>query len=109
MNREMKILHMSALMKATDLLIATTANPSTQQVRNCGPQPQVVASLTSNYSETRQSTGIGDNTPIEVYAFLSTGSWAIMMTRAGGLTCLIASGQSYETLVEAPPNSDSEA
>ena len=110
MNREMKMLHMSALMKATGLLIATTANPSAQQVRNCGPQPQVVASLTSNYGETRQSIGIGDNNSlIEVYAFLSTGSWAIMMTRAGGLTCLIASGQSYETLVEAPPNSDSEA
>ena len=110
MNREMKMLHMSALMMATGLLIATTANAAAQQVRNCGPRPQVVERLTSNYGETRQSIGLGaNNSLIEVYASPSTGSWTITMTRADGLTCLIASGQSYETLVEALPNSDSEA
>ena len=110
MNREMKMLHMSALMMAKGLLIATTTHACTQQMLNCGPRPQVVERLTTNYGETRQSIVLGaNNSLIEDYASHSTGTWTITMTRADELTCLIASGQSYETLVEALPGSDSEA
>ena len=69
MNYGMKMFHMSALMMATGLLIAIIANASAQQVRNCGPRPQVVKHLTTNYGETRQSIGLGaNNSLIEVYA-----------------------------------------
>jgi len=61
MNRGMKMLHMSALVMATGLSIATTANASAQQVRNCGPRPQVLERLKSNCGETRQSIGLGAN------------------------------------------------
>ena len=110
MNQKVKMLHLTALVMATGLYLVTAAHAAAQQIRNCGSRPQVVERLTSTYGETRQSVGMGaNNSLIEVFASSETGTWTITMTRADGVTCLIASGQSYETLVEALPSDDSEA
>ncbi|MCB1343639.1 MAG: hypothetical protein KDK24_21735 [Pseudooceanicola sp.] len=44
---------------------------------------------------------------LEVFASAETGTWTITLTAPNGQTCLIASGQSFETLAETlPPNED---
>ena len=64
----------------------------------CGPRTNVMASLKDNYSETPVSIGLANNgTVIEVFAS-KAGSFTIVMTRPGGLSCLIATGQNWETL-----------
>lgn len=84
------------------------SNVSAQSVRNCGPRDAVLARLAEGYSETRQSIGLGaNNTVVEVFASDATGSWTILVTAAGGMTCLVASGQSFERVTEAlPPAGD---
>ncbi|MFY0680984.1 MAG: hypothetical protein JXR13_10455 [Thalassovita sp.] len=70
----------------------------------CGPRDVVVAALSADYGETRQSIGLGSNNMVlEVFASLASGSWTVTMTTPDGLTCLVASGQAFETLVEALP------
>lgn len=86
------------------------AGSASAQSRNCATHAVVVERLASGYGETRQSIGMGaDNSVVEVFASLETGTWTITMTRAGGPTCLVASGQAFQVLAEALPNTDSGA
>jgi hypothetical protein len=89
------------------ILFASTASA---QSRNCADHAMVVERLASGYGETRQSIGLGaDNTVVEVFASLDTGTWTITVTQAGGPTCLVASGAAFQALTEAFPNTDSGA
>jgi hypothetical protein len=89
------------------ILFASTASA---QSRNCADHAMVVERLASGYGETRQSIGLGaDNTVVEVFASLDTGTWTITVTQAGGPTCLVASGATFQALAEALPNTDSGA
>ncbi|WP_281984558.1 hypothetical protein [Thalassorhabdomicrobium marinisediminis] len=74
---------------------------------NCADHDRVVERLAAGYGETRQSIGLGaDNTVVEVFASLDTGTWTITVTRPGGPTCLVASGGAFQVLAEGLPNTD---
>lgn len=81
---------------------------SAQQNRNCAPREAVVERLANTYGESRQSIGLGEQgMVIETFASSDTGTWTITVTTPNGLTCLVASGQSWEELAEAlPPQGD---
>lgn len=90
-------------------LLVLFSTPLRAQVsRNCAPHTAVVERLVTGYGETRQAIGLGaQGTVVEIFASLETGSWTITVTNPGGLTCLVASGQSFESLAEAlPPKGD---
>ncbi len=88
-------------------LMATTA---TAQSGNCAPHALVVERLAAGYGESRQSIGVGsNNTVVEVFASLETGTWSITVTQPGGPTCLVASGEAFQVLAEGLPNTDSGA
>ncbi|MEM9967575.1 MAG: hypothetical protein AAF755_05685 [Pseudomonadota bacterium] len=94
----------------TSLLLTTTGSVEAQQWRNCAPRDVVLTRLAESYGETRQSVGLGaNNAVIEVFASEATGSWTITVTTPNGLTCLVASGQAFEEVVEALPTQDSDA
>ena len=91
-------------------LMVLAAQQAYAQQRNCAPRQVVLDRLTSKYGETRQSIGVASNNAlVEVFAAQDTGSWTITVTMPTGLTCLVASGQSYEALVEALPSSGDDA
>ena len=84
------------------LLCATVAFG--QSARNCGPRDNVLSTLGDRYGETRQSIGLGASGQVmEVFASLETGTWTITLTLPNGVTCLMASGQSFEALGEELP------
>ncbi|TNF22190.1 MAG: hypothetical protein EP318_04695 [Rhodobacteraceae bacterium] len=81
-----------------------------QTLRHCAPRAAVVERLAQSYGETRQSIGLGgNNAVVEVFASQATGSWTITVTMADGTTCLLASGQAFETMAEPLPASGEEA
>ena len=95
-----------ALTCATTLL----ASGATAQTRNCAEHAMVVERLAAGYGESRQSIGIAaDNTVVEMFASLETGTWTIVVTQPGGPTCLVASGEAFQVLAEALPNTDNGA
>ena len=70
---------------------------------NCAPREAVVERLGAKYGESRQSIGLGsNNSVVEVFALTETGTWTIVVTTPAGLTCLVAAGQAFEALAEAP-------
>jgi hypothetical protein len=54
--------------------------------------------------------GLGaNNAVVEVFASAETGTWTITVTSVQGLTCLVASGQAFETLAEVLPAEGNDA
>lgn len=89
---------MSPLLAAALLAAPLSAEA---QGQNCGNRDVVVERLTTKYGESRQSIGMAPaGRVVEVYASLETGTWTITVTMPNGLTCLVASGQSFEDLDE---------
>ncbi|WP_223426490.1 hypothetical protein [Tateyamaria pelophila] len=103
-------LNKAALATAAVVTLATAQTALAQQTRNCGPRELVVTRLAEGYGETRQSMGLGaNNAVIEVFASDESGTWTILVTSPNGTTCLVASGQAFETLAEALPAKGSDA
>ena len=74
--------------------------------QNCAPRQIVLEKLTSDYGETRQSIGItADGKVVETFASAETQTWTIVVTLPDGISCLAASGRSFEVLSEALPAS----
>lgn len=110
MNRIGKVLRLGALTAGAALYLASTTDVAAQNGRNCAARESVVDRLADGYGETRQSVGLGSNNSIvEVFASDETGSWTITVTVPGGLTCLVASGQSFESVAEALPTKGNDA
>lgn len=77
-------------------VIWTTQQVQAQQT-TCAERETVVAQLAERYGETRQSMGLGQNNAVvEVFASADTGTWTIVVTLPSGMTCLVASGESWE-------------
>lgn len=87
------------------LVMAT--NIATAQARNmCAERGVVLKKLTGQYGETRRSMGLAaNNSIVELHASDDTGSWTITVTRANGITCLVAAGSSFEAVEEELPAS----
>jgi len=85
----------------TVLLVLMT--PAAYAEPSCGPRATVIAHLSENFGESRQTIGMADGgNVIEVFASIETGSWTITVTMPNGMTCLVAAGRAFELLVEAP-------
>lgn len=91
-------------LKLTALVLAATAIfpvSALAQGQNCNNRDAVVERLATKYGESRQSIGMAPKgRVVEVYASLETGTWTITVTMPNGITCLVASGQSFENLEE---------
>lgn len=110
MKRKIDTLHLTALGAATAVLMTIATHGNAQGTRNCAPREAVVDRLAESYGETRQSIGLGaNNAVVEVFASDETGTWSITVTAPGGLTCLVASGQSFEKIAEALPPEGNDA
>lgn len=85
----------------TILLALGLASAAAAQGQNCGTRNAVIERLADRYGESRQSIGMApQGRVVEVFASLETGTWTITVTMPNGMTCLVASGQSYENLDE---------
>ena len=98
------------VMTGLGLLGLAAGQATAQQANNCAPREVVVDRLATGYGETRQSMGLGaQGAVVEVFASDDTGTWTITVTMPNGMTCLVASGQSFEALAEALPPKGNDA
>lgn len=85
-------------------MLAATQIANAQARQNCAARSIVIERLASKFGETRKSVGLGANNGIvEMHASESTGTWSITVTHPNGMTCLVAAGNSFETLNEELP------
>ncbi len=73
-------------------------NPQNQ----CAPRAAILAALDGQYDESRHAIAMaGTGLVMELFVNQDTATWTMTATRADGITCLIASGQQYQTLPAA--------
>lgn len=62
----------------------------------CGERADIVNRLATGFEEQRRSAGLAaDGNLVEVFAS-KDGTWTIIYTVPGGLTCLVAVGQDWQ-------------
>ena len=67
----------------------------------CGPRKHVVEFLDTRFGERLIARGLAESGQIvEIYAS-SKGTWTIIATAPSGVSCLIAGGEAWETLLTA--------
>jgi hypothetical protein len=67
----------------------------------CAPRAALVEKLESAYAETRAGAGLkSDSQLLEIWASAETGTWTVLITRADGSSCIVASGTHW--LKDAP-------
>lgn len=87
------------------LLAAQQSQAQQSQARQCADRATVVSYLTEQQGETRRAVGLsGDTAMVEVFASDDTGTWSIIVTQAGGLTCLVAAGHAYHSATDPLPD-----
>lgn len=92
------------------LTLAYGCSAAFAQAQNCAPREMVIKRLAEKYGESRQSIGMAHGGLVmETFASAETGSWTITVTTPGGMTCFVASGQSFEVLAEALPIAEEDA
>jgi len=67
----------------------------------CMERAELVATLSDRYGESVTAAGLTSGSYVEIWAGPS-GSWTFTMTSPAGVSCVIASGQSFEILNVAP-------
>lgn len=86
------------------LALIAFAIPARAQSANCGPHENIVAYLASKYSEARMSIALdAQQRVLEIFANIETGSWTAVLTAPGGVSCFVASGESYQYLNDPLP------
>jgi len=84
-------------------LLLATQHAFAQAPQNCAPRATVLKQLAQRYGETRQSIGLGGNDAlVELFASRDTGTWTITVTLPSGTTCIVAAGDAFETVADAP-------
>jgi hypothetical protein len=80
------------------LLLAMASSPVA--AAQCGPRQIVIDQLAQTYGEARVGIGMaaGGNV-LEVWS-APAGTWTVTVTTPAGVTCLMASGDGYETITE---------
>ena len=96
----MMLIRLSALFIGfVGLIVSTEAYAAPQ----CAPRMNVLTTLAERFEETRRGMGLAaNNTLMELFASEQSGSWTITITLADGTTCIVASGQTFETVVDQP-------
>ncbi len=79
------------------LLLHTAATVKAQPV--CMPHDDFRVELHSNFLEAPVAIAIANNGAlIELYAKRDKSSWTLVMTRPGGLTCVLVAGEEWNDL-----------
>lgn len=98
---------MTAAVGAAAFLLGGTGG-SAAAMQACSTRAQILGALTKRYGEMPVAMGIASNGGlVEVLASPADGgskpgTWSIIVTMPTGISCLLATGESWETLLAVP-------
>ena len=90
---------MKKVLIAASILAASQFATVAAQAATCAERSYVIAQLENRFGETLQAVSAPRQSAVlEVYASRQTESWTVLLSFTRGLTCLVASGNGFETL-----------
>ena len=85
------------------IIAAAALAPPAQAQANCAMRDTIVERLEAKYGETLTGGGLRSETQVvEVWAAEETGTWTVLMTRADGISCIMASGTNWQQNESVP-------
>ena len=96
---------MKTFVTVTALAVLTALPAVAQQTPpSCMPTPQMYQQMIERYGESRSAVGINsDGAMIEFWGNDDVGSWTVIGTGPGGISCILSYGDGFERF-EARPN-----
>jgi predicted methyltransferase len=99
------------LISALSGALLTTATPAaaTTPIAEmlCSLQSDMQTRLSVQFRAERSAVGIRDkDSVVEVWTEPGTGNWTMVVTYAAGTSCIVAMGEGWEVLDNAPPPAD---
>ncbi len=82
------------------VLVFLVAGPVQAQQKPCASRVAVLNHLATNFKETPVAMGLANNGGLLEILASKDGTWTIILTMPNGLTCSVASGQSWEMITE---------
>ncbi len=71
--------------------------PPVQAQTACAKRTMIIERLESRFHETYQGAGLQSTERlIEIWSSEETGTWTMLLSRADGISCIIASGQNWQ-------------
>ncbi|MEO9822008.1 MAG: hypothetical protein ABJQ34_06930 [Paracoccaceae bacterium] len=81
---------------------AAIAPPAVHAQSNCAPRELITERLQSKFSERLTGGGLQNaNQMLEIWTSDRTGSFTVIVSRADGISCIVASGHNWDTIVTA--------
>ncbi len=68
----------------------------------CGDRAKMITHLGANYSEQPVAIGLTSSGAVIEVLTSPSGTWTFLVTEPSGLTCMVASGESWESLPIIP-------
>lgn len=84
--------------------LVTLSLPSSAST--CADRDLVLITLAENYGEKQSGYGLAANSAMVELFTAPTGSWTLLVTYPNGGTCVIASGQAWETVPPVKPGTE---
>lgn len=79
---------------------AALAPPADAQTLRCLPRDALIEKLENRYGETLTGGGLQSATQLlEVWSSDATGSFTVFLTRPDGISCIVATGNDWNTAV----------
>ena len=77
---------------------AALAPPAYAQASQCMPRDTLIETLKTNYGETLTGGGLqSEQQLLEVWSSDNTGSFTVFFTRPNGISCIVATGQNWNS------------
>ncbi|MDC7743271.1 hypothetical protein [Rhizobium binxianense] len=84
------------------LVIAHPHSAASQTMLSCAGRSEVIKFLDRNFAEKLTAVGlVNQNAVLEVYA-AESGTWTLVVTDVHGISCILLSGDSWETMPALP-------
>lgn len=101
----MKIVSTVSAIAATVLLIGAQAVPAlAEEEKTCRERDQVLDMLSDKFDEDRVAIGLTEaGGLVEVLSAREGGTWTIIVTSPGGISCLVAAGTDWQSIKTRPP------
>lgn len=86
----------SIKLAATAIVALTLSSPASAQMV-CGDRVEIIKALENGHEEQKTASALsGNGGLVELYT-ATTGSWTLLLTLPGGPTCLMGSGEEWES------------
>ena len=80
------------------ILWTTTVSPADAQAV-CGPRTEILEQLEEEFAETPQAIGLSEDGALIEIVVSPSGGWTILATVPKRLSCVVATGKDWETLL----------